>query len=196
MAEKPLIIKRNIKYPRIELKTGNLVLILPRQQKISPQELLQKHRKWIERKQNFIEEIKAEYKGKRIIKRNSQSFLKLVEKFVKEGERKLKVKVSKIRFRLMKTKWASFSKKRKIINLNVLTKFLPARLIKYIIFHEITHSLFPKHNKNFWLCIQKEFPNYQDYEKNLLGHWFLIQGISKNKKFLEKLNKSRELIAK
>jgi len=167
------IIKRKVKYPRIELKTGILTLILPKDRKISPAQFIKRHKSWIESKRRLIEELKQEYKNKKLIQRSEKRLFFLVNELIPLIERKLQIKPKKISFRLMKTKWGSCSKG-KTISFNVLMKYLPKHLIRYIIFHEMAHLLVPKHNKNFWYFIQKEFPQYKEYERTLLGYWFLI----------------------
>ena len=47
------VVHRNIKYPRLEIKTGNLILILP-QGYNNHQELIKKHKKWIYNKISLI----------------------------------------------------------------------------------------------------------------------------------------------
>ena len=74
----------------------------------------------------------------------------------------------------MKSKWASCSIK-KNLTFNTLLRYLPNFLIKYVVFHEITHLKEKKHNERFWKIIKKEFKDYQKKEKELLIYWFLIQ---------------------
>jgi len=173
MGERPLIIRRNVKYARIELKTGNLVIILPKKEKISEREFIERHKKWIKKKLAFIEDIKKEFKKASLIKRKEEEFYELVYNFLNEIKKKMNVNVRNVRFRYMKTKWGSFSK-RGNVTVNILAKYLPENLIKYIIFHETVHSIIPDHSKKFWFIVEKEFPNYEELEKALLGYWFLL----------------------
>ena len=66
---------RNIKYPRLEFKTGRLLLVLPKGQK--PEEIIEKHKKWIEKKREFIEECLKLAKSKKIIERSDEEFKNL-----------------------------------------------------------------------------------------------------------------------
>lgn len=77
----------------------------------------------------------------------------------------------------MKTKWGSYSKKGNL-TINTLLKYLPDKLIEYIIFHEMAHSIERKHNERFWNIINKKFKDYETKEKNLLVYWFLVQTIT------------------
>ena len=173
MDEKPMIIKRNVKYPRIEFKTGSLILILPNRMKIEIKEFLKKHWKWIDEKEKIINEVKKEVKKEKLVERQETEFYELVEKMINEFSSKLNLKIPKIRFRLMKTKWASCTKKGKIL-LNPILKYLPENLIRYVIFHEFCHLIVPYHNKKFWLLVSTEFQNPEILERKLLGYWFLI----------------------
>jgi len=56
-------------------------------------------------------------------------------------------------------------------------KYLPERLIEYVIFHEMAHSWERKHNERFWNAVSKKFKDHQKREKELLVHWFLVQKI-------------------
>jgi len=81
--------------------------------------------------------------------------------------------INKIFFRMMKTKWASCSKKRNL-TINKLMKYLPEKLLKYIVFHEIAHLKQKKHNDIFWEIISRKFNNYEDLEKELFIYWFKL----------------------
>jgi predicted metal-dependent hydrolase len=164
---------RDIKYPRLEFKTGTLQLILPKEYK-NHQQLLQKHKKWINQKQQTIQNALQQAKTiqlnhKRTIPQLKTLIKKLVQKYQKEN-----TKINKIIYRKMKTKWASYSKN-KNLTINTLLKYLPQDIIEYVVYHEITHSIERKHNQNFWNIITKKHPDYETKEKDLLIYWFIIQ---------------------
>ena len=165
---------RNIKYPRLEFRTGNLLVVLPRGVK-NEKHILEKHKKWIFKNYNEIDEAikKAEYKelNRRVSLKKFKEFVnEKVEKF--SGE--LKVKVNKITIRKMISKWGSLSSKGNI-SINSYVRFLPEYLIEYIIYHEMIHFLERKHNAIFWKLIKNKYENYKEYEKELCSYWFLIQ---------------------
>ncbi len=178
---KVLTIKRKIKYPRIELKTGTPMLILPQDDSFDAVEILDKHRKWFQQKLEFTEKIKKKYKNQKIYERSESDLIKLATNFVSEYTDVLEKKPDKIGFRYMKTKWASCSRKNKI-TFNFMLKYLPPRLIRYVTFHEMAHLLIPNHNKDFWFLIKREFKNYPHLEEELFGYWFLLsEKLPKNK---------------
>jgi len=162
---------RKVKYPRIEFTTGELVLILPYGTK--PEEIYEKHSKWIERKRAFIDECIKEAEGKELAERKNGDFRQLVQDFIEEISKGLNVKANRIFFRKMKTKWASLSG-RNNITANTLMKFLPEDMIEYIIFHEVAHLIERKHNERFWKIIESRYQNHNHYEKSLFGYWVKI----------------------
>ena len=166
---------RNIKYPRLEFKTGTLNLILPQGE--NPMDIIEKHHNWIIKKQKFIEKYLKYANRKKIVKRTDEEFRNLVHKLVRKGSAKLKVKVNKIFFRRMRTKWASCSSK-KNLTINTMMKYLPENLIEYIIYHELIHLLEKRHNERFWKIISKRFKNYKELEISLFPHWFLLNSLN------------------
>jgi len=163
---------RNVKYPRLEFKTGELLLVLPYGQ--DPKVFLEKHRHWIVKKNKFIRECLNLSSDKEVVKRTDEEFkglvLPLVEKICKE----LDLRINKVYFRQMRTKWASCSPRRNL-TINKLMRYLPEYLIEYIVFHEITHIIERRHNKRFWGIVAKRFNNYRELEQDLFRYWFLIQ---------------------
>jgi predicted metal-dependent hydrolase len=176
--EKPeipyLINYRNIKYPRLEFKTGTLNLILPTNYQKQDQFLI-KHQKWIDKKLKEIQKAIDQTENIQINNsRNVEQLKETVQVLSEQYQRELKTKINKIYFKKMKTKWASCSKTNNL-TINTLLKFLPTDLIEYVIFHETAHSVERKHNHNFWVLIRKKNDKYEAKEKALLSYWFLIQ---------------------
>lgn len=168
-----LIISRDVKYPRIELKTGKPILIVPSNGNYNTLDLISQHKTWFNKKMFFIKSIQKKYRGLKIYSRCDEELAALVRKIVEEFSKKLKKKPQKIIFRNMKTKWGSCSKKGKI-TFNLMLKFLPTSLVRYVVFHELVHLTIKKHKEKFWLLISQEFKNYAKYEEKLFGCWFLI----------------------
>ena len=165
------VIYRPIKYPRIELKTGKIVVILPEGH--DPKQVLQKHEKWIRDKLNIISKALSETKEKLLVSRSRNDLKEIVERFAKSYEKELDVTIDKIFIRRMKTKWASCSSKHNL-TVNELMKYLPEQLIGYIVYHELTHLIEKKHNEKFWKIISRKYPDYRELESQLLAYWFLI----------------------
>ncbi len=58
-------------------------------------------------------------------------------------------RISGLKIRKMKTRWGSCTAK-KSINLNSWLVMLPEHLTDYVILHELVHTKFPNHGKEFW----------------------------------------------
>jgi len=165
---------RNVKHPRLEYKTGTLLLILPKHYK-SEKQTLEKYQNWIQKKQLTINKALEEAKTKTINQtRTDKELRNLVKQNTQNYQTELNTRINKIYFKKMKTKWASHSKNRNL-TINTLLKYLPESTIEYIIYHEIAHSIERKHNENFWNLINRKFKDYSIKERDLLTYWFLIQ---------------------
>jgi predicted metal-dependent hydrolase len=163
---------RDVKYPRLELKTGNLLLVLPHGQ--DPSEIAEKHRDWINQKTELIRTSLEDSTSKKIFEREDGEFKDVVRLFAEKISRELDVSVNRIYFRKMKTKWASCSSKGNL-TVNTLLGYLPEELIEYVVLHEIAHLIERRHNDRFWGIISTKFGEYQKMEKDLFAYWFLIR---------------------
>lgn len=162
---------RDVKYPRLEFKTGELVCILPSGEK--PDRILEKHGNWIEEKIDFIEECLKAANKKELEHRTNGDFRNLVDSYMSTFSDALGVKPERVYFREMKTKWASLGPGGSL-TLNTWMRQLPEELIRYIIFHELAHAVEKRHNENFWKIIARKFDDHQDRERDLFVYWFRI----------------------
>lgn len=168
------VVPRRIKYPRLELKTGSLILVVPKGFK-NPEKLIDEHEDWIYEKISIIKESQERSKGKNLNLERTEDELRafLISK-VDEYSEELNVKPNRVTLRKMKSKWGSCSPK-KNMNFNKLLKYLPDELIQYVVFHEVTHLKEKKHGKEFWDIISGNFHDYWKKENELMDYWFLIQ---------------------
>lgn len=162
---------RDIKYPRVELKTGKTLFVLPFG--YNPDILYKKHKSWIFKKINFIEECLDNAKNKELVERSYEEFKKLIYSVVKKISCDLEIKIKQVYFRKMRTKWASLSQVRNL-TANKFMKYLPGYLIEYIIFHELVHVTEKKHSSRFWVMISGKYNDYQKLEKELFEYWFKV----------------------
>ena len=168
-------IRRPVKYPRLEFTTGELVLILPEDYG-DEQELLEKKKQWILGKAEEIERARNKARDKHREDQEELSveeFKSLVMDKIREYGEKYGIEPGKVFFRIMKSKWGSCSAKN-YLTLNTRLRFLPQLLIEYVVFHEFAHLLESRHNERFWSMIQREFPDYEENEQELLIYWFFI----------------------
>lgn len=165
---------RNIKYARLEFKTGNLRIILPKNYK-DEKTLLKKHRKWIYKKAIFTEKILREAKKARLnFKLGLEEFKRRTKDIVSHLSDKMNVTINNIVFRKMKTKLGSCSSKGEL-TINSLLRFLPEYLIEYVIFHEVLHRIYRNHGREFNKIMKDKFKNQEQIEEKLLAHWLLVR---------------------
>lgn len=172
---------RNVKHPRLEFKTGSLLLVLPKSYK-SEKQVLEKYRNWIQRKQSVIDRALQDAETRSLNKNRTDNELrKLVQKLTQNYQKELETRIDKTYFRRMKTKWASLSHDNNL-TVNTLVKYMPENLIEYVIFHELVHSKHGrKHNEEFWKATSRKFKDCKERENELLIYWFLIQKREKSK---------------
>jgi predicted metal-dependent hydrolase len=165
---------RNVKYPRLEFKTGSLLIVLPKGYKTSG-ELLEKYDRWITAKREEIEKaVKMAKKLKLRRDRSRENFRKVVDSAIEKDQRLLGVHINRVFYRKMNSKWGSLSSKGNL-TLNPILEWLPDSSVRYVIFHEIAHSISRKHDKPFWSTVNSVFPNHKTIEKELFAYWFLVQ---------------------
>lgn len=164
---------RIVMYPRVEFKTGQLHLILPKNYQ-NENKIIDTHKDWIYKKHEEILNSLNKSKDKKLVTRKPQEFKELVHKIVEKNLKDLNLKVNKIYFKQMKSKWASCSSSKNLM-VNSLLQHLPKSLIEYVVYHETLHLIERKHNPNFWKLMSKKYKDHQRKEKELFVYWFLVQ---------------------
>jgi predicted metal-dependent hydrolase len=165
---------RKVKHPRLEFKTGTLLMILPRTG-WTPEQVLEKYDRWIRRKQTTIGTAIKQSSEKALVTTRTEKMLRtLINRYAEAAQKELSTKINKIYFREMRTKWASHSQNNNL-TINTLLRYLPEDLISYIIYHESTHNIERKHNEKFWGLVSRKHPDYRTKEEELLRYWFVIQ---------------------
>lgn len=81
--------------------------------------------------------------------------------------RKYDVLRPNIVIRKMKTLWGSCSPSRSKITLNEYLLKADIRCIQYVILHELTHLLYPNHNKEFYDFLTIQMPDWKERKKQL-----------------------------
>ncbi len=73
---------------------------------------------------------------------------------------------NKISFKNQKTRWGSCSYNNNLnFNIKVIEK--PMKVIDYLIVHELSHTIYKNHSKDFWNYVEKILPNYSELRKIL-----------------------------
>jgi predicted metal-dependent hydrolase len=162
------VIRRRVKYSRVEFKEGGLQVIVPRG--INPRQVLEDNKTAILRKHHkLLNQIET---ARRIpmVEWPEERFRQMVHDYVAQYSHQLEVEVHQVKFRKMKRRWGS-CRSDAIITFNTFLQFVPEHLIAYIVYHELTHLLVRGHNREFKRIIAAGFPNYRklDKELNLYG---------------------------
>lgn len=162
---------RNVRYARIEFKSGTLHFVIP--QGYDYRTLLRKKAGWIRKKQEYFRYIKETYKDRDLEEKTLEDLKSIVHDSVNRYSRRIGVCANNITFRKSRSRWASINTLNNIcINKNM--RFLPPHLISYIVFHELAHIIERNHGRKFWKIIESEFGNFSHYENELYYYWMLI----------------------
>ena len=82
----------------------------------------------------------------------------------------LGVNVKRVSIRCQKTRWGSYSTNG-TINLNAQLLFLPERLVRFVLLHEICHAEHPNHSPQFWDLVRTHEPDADRLRKELRNAW-------------------------
>ena len=74
-----------------------------------------------------------------------------------------------------KTLWASCSH-RKTISLNYKLLFLAAPLVRYVLIHELSHTIHLNHSAQFWGLVGQKEPNYKQLDAELRQAMHYVPG--------------------
>jgi predicted metal-dependent hydrolase len=84
-----------------------------------------------------------------------------------------RLKVEKFTVKSQRTRWASCSAGR-IISLNLRLLFLPERLVRYVLLHELAHTQQMNHSARFWAVVRDLEPDYEALDAELRAAWRFI----------------------
>jgi len=79
-------------------------------------------------------------------------------------------RVTHVSVRSQRTRWGSCSKKARV-SLNVKLLFLPEDLTRYVLLHELCHTVHLNHSKDFWRLVRDREPDVKDKETSLRAAW-------------------------
>ena len=69
-----------------------------------------------------------------------------------------------------RTRWASCSAK-KNLSLNIKLLFLSPELVRYVLVHELCHTVHMNHSKEFWRLVACAEPQYRILDQGLREAW-------------------------
>jgi len=80
--------------------------------------------------------------------------------------------VSRVTIRFQRTRWGSASPRRSI-SLNLALLFLPPALARYVLIHELCHTVHLDHSPRFWALVAAHEPAYKEARRALRTAWQL-----------------------
>jgi predicted metal-dependent hydrolase len=87
--------------------------------------------------------------------------------------REVQLPFQQVSIRRQKTIWGSCSI-RKTISLNSKLLFLPQSLVRYVLVHELCHTVHLNHSPDFWALVGQYEPNYQELDDSLRDARYLV----------------------
>ena len=73
----------------------------------------------------------------------------------------------KLKIRKMKTRWGVCNIKDKTITLNLELIKMDLKYLDYVIYHELSHLIYPNHQKEFWSLVEDHVKDYKKYRKEM-----------------------------
>jgi predicted metal-dependent hydrolase len=116
---------------------------------------------------------------------STEAELEVLGKFVRQEAREflvpelrklsaeLNLPVERVFIRAQRKRWGSCSSKGNI-NLNLKLMFLPYRLVKYVLIHELCHTVHLNHSAKYWRLVRMVSPDVDILEKELSTAGYLI----------------------
>ena len=86
---------------------------------------------------------------------------------MKNGKKKIGVKVKEVRIKKMKTKWGTCNNKDERIWLNLELAKKPFHCIDYVFVHELVHLKEKKHSDRFIQLLNSAYPKWQQSKNEL-----------------------------
>ncbi len=93
--------------------------------------------------------------------------------WLRQTSQEITLPFSQVAIRGQKTLWASCSS-RSNISLNYKLLFLPPPLVRYVLIHELCHTVHLNHSQRFWGLVAQKEPDYRQLDAELNKAWIYI----------------------
>ncbi|AJC86208.1 M48 family metallopeptidase [Campylobacter sp. RM16704] len=87
--------------------------------------------------------------------------------FIRKWQFAFEKKVQRICIKKMTSRWGSCNHHKAYINLNLKLMQKPVKTIECVILHELTHLIYPHHQKDFYIFLHTLMPDYSERELSL-----------------------------
>lgn len=122
---------------------------------------IQRHIEQIKTKQEVYEAMETSYLTDEEIRELADKARKYIPERVAYFAGRMGVSYGRITIRNQKTRWGSCSSKGNL-NFNCLLMLTPAKIIDYVVVHELCHRKEMNHSKAFWSEVEKVIPDYRE----------------------------------
>jgi len=92
---------------------------------------------------------------------------------VQELSQRHRLPIARVTVRSQRTRWGSCSE-RNSISLNEKLIFLPPRLVSQLMVHELCHTVYHNHSKEFWALVEALSPRCRELEGELRTAWSYV----------------------
>lgn len=168
---------KKVKYIHYKLYGDRLRLVLPKSYRDTVNRALQIKEKWLYKQlvknEEYMNRLDEECRDISLSNRTENQLRILCAGYMEKYSKQLDVRVNRLQYRDMTTKWGSCSAKSNI-TLSKLLAYLPDNLVAYVVYHELAHLIVLDHNDAFFDIIRKEFPDYKELDKQLEQYNYLI----------------------
>jgi predicted metal-dependent hydrolase len=100
----------------------------------------------------------------------ARSARNVLEPWLLEVASELGFEVGAVQIRCQRTRWASCSPG-KTVSLNVKLLFLPPDLVRFVLVHELCHTVELNHSKRFWKLVARHQPDVAGARRRLRLAW-------------------------
>ena len=77
------------------------------------------------------------------------------------------IPIPNLKIRKMTSRWGVCNIKNHNVTLNLELSKYDIEALDYVVVHELSHFIYPNHQKEFWLLVSKYYPNYKEVRKRL-----------------------------
>jgi predicted metal-dependent hydrolase len=89
---------------------------------------------------------------------------------LKQCARELGFEFQRVLIRRQRSRWGSCST-RGTISLNCCLMFQRPQVVRYLMIHELSHTVQMNHSRRFWQTVSRHCPDYRRLDRELLDGW-------------------------